>query len=598
MQELRRKETQKMTEENVEGKAFHRERAKDRSSGRYRKTSPGGKLKNERSADKAMRGKIRHGRSDIHMTDEERKALIKKQVQGRKALDREIAVRREIHHGVSDADEDNNAGTEALNKGSEMTENSVSAAGNRTYSKKLRCSATAGDEAAGEGQYSGSGGKLGGNAKEAYKRAGGDEADAGSTPKAAQKSHMKKEFQRYAEKKSEAEAANQIGSTTKKFADKAEDLMGRLGEWVAESVTEHPVAMVIIAVVLIVALLISGFASGSGLLASALGHSTVESSYTAEDSEILATDSGYKAKEEELQMKLDNVTSDYPGYDEYRYSLDDIDHDPYKLAALLTVLYEDYTESEVQDMLQEIFEKQYKLTIEPVTEIRTRMEERKGTRTVYNEDGTTGTEEYTYEEKVEYEYHILNVTLRNVTLESVISGLGLTDDQKARYELLEETMGNKAYLFGVDETSSPGEGEYSDYEIPAEELTDTQFAKMISEAEKYLGMEYVWGGSSPSTGFDCSGFVSYVINHCGNGWSMGRQTTDGLLAHCTKVSSSEVQPGDLVFFEGTYDTSGTSHVGIYVGNGMMIHCGNPIKYSSIETSYWQQHFYAFGRING
>lgn len=587
-----------MSRENSDGKAFHRERAKDRSSGRYQKKSPGGKLKNERSADKAMRGKIRHGKSDIHMTDEERKALRKKQVQGRKALDREIAVRREIHHEISDADEDNNAGTEALNKGSEMTENGVSAAGNRAYSKKLRRSATSGDVTAGEEQYSGSGEKLGGNAKEAYKRAGGAEADAGSTPKAAQKNHMKKEFRRYAEKKSETEAANRAGSTTKKFVDKAEDLMGRLGEWIAESASEHPMEMIIIAVILIVVLFISGFASSSGLFASALGHSTVESSYTADDSEILATDSGYIAKENELKARLDNVTSDYPGYDEYRYSLDDIDHDPYKLAALLTVLYEDYTESEVQDMLQEIFEKQYKLTIEPVTEIRTRMEERKGTRTVYNDDGTTGTEEYTYEEKVEYEYHILKVALRNATLESVISGLGLTDDQKARYELLIETMGNKAYLFGVDETSSPGEGEYSDYEIPAEELTDTQFAKMINEAEKYLGMEYVWGGSSPSTGFDCSGFVSYVINHCGNGWSMGRQTTDGLLAHCTKVSSSEVQPGDLVFFEGTYDTSGTSHVGIYVGNGMMIHCGNPIKYSSIETSYWQQHFYAFGRING
>ena len=199
--------------------------------------------------------------------------------------------------------------------------------------------------------------------------------------------------------------------------------------------------------------------------------------------------------------------------------------------------------------------------------------------------------------EVQYEYHILKVTLTNATMDTVARNLGLTDSQTERYEILLQTRGNKPYLFGDDIYSNPDPGDYQDYDIPSEALTNERFANMIREAEKYLGYPYVWGGSSPSTSFDCSGFVSWVINHCGNGWSIGRQTANGLLSHCTRISRDEAQPGDLIFFQGTYDTAGASHVGIYVGNGMMIHCGNPIQYTSIASSYWQQHFMAFGRLH-
>ncbi len=189
----------------------------------------------------------------------------------------------------------------------------------------------------------------------------------------------------------------------------------------------------------------------------------------------------------------------------------------------------------------------------------------------------------------------VDVKLRNKGLNSVISNSGLSEDDMERYRILLQTRGNRPDIFGNDIYATPG-GEYTDYDIPGEALTDTRFANMIREAEKYLGYPYVWGGSSPSTSFDCSGFVSYVINHCGNGWSVGRLTANGLMGVCDIIPKSSAKPGDLIFFQGTYDTSGASHVGIYVGNGMMIHCGNPISYASIESNYWQQHFYCFGRI--
>lgn len=274
----------------------------------------------------------------------------------------------------------------------------------------------------------------------------------------------------------------------------------------------------------------------------------------------------------------------YEKDDEYRYDLDEINHNPYELAAYLTVKFEDYTRDEVQATLQWLFEQQYELTLTEVVEIRTR--------TTSSTDPETG--ETTTEEE-DYEYYILNVKLRNKGLNSVISNSGLSEDDMERYRILLQTRGNRPDIFGNDIYATPG-GEYTDYDIPGEALTDTRFANMIREAEKYLGYPYVWGGSSPSTSFDCSGFVSYVINHCGNGWSVGRLTANGLMGVCDIIPKSSAKPGDLIFFQGTYDTSGASHVGIYVGNGMMIHCGNPISYASIESNYWQQHFYCFGRI--
>lgn len=285
-----------------------------------------------------------------------------------------------------------------------------------------------------------------------------------------------------------------------------------------------------------------------------------------------------------LRNEINQIEQTHSGYDEYRYDLDEINHNPYELAAYLTVKFEDYTRSEVQGTLQRLFDQQYELTLTEEVEIRTR--------TVSSTDPETG--ETTTEEE-EYEYYILHVKLRNKGLNSVIVGSGLSEDEMERYTVLLQTRGNRPDIFGDDIYATPG-GEYTDYDIPGEALTDIRFANMVREAEKYLGYPYVWGGSSPSTSFDCSGFVSWVLNNCGNGWSVGRQTANGLMGCCDIIPRSSAEPGDLIFFQGTYDTAGASHVGIYVGNGMMIHCGNPISYASIESNYWQQHFYCFGRV--
>ena len=411
--------------------------------------------------------------------------------------------------------------------------------------------------------------------------------------KAYQKSRMKKEIQKNAANQAEKEAANSFGNLSQKFVDKAEDIAGKIAEFVEEHLDK---VVLVLVFVLIIAFLASNLSSCAAMVGG-VQNATIATSYTAADEDILAVEQDYKDLESDLQDTIDNIESDYPDYDEYQYSLAEINHNPYQLAAVLTVLYEDYKEDEVQDMLQTIFELQYELTIEEVVETRTRTETRTGTRDKVLDDGSIVQETYTYTVEVEYQYYILKVILTNNTMDNAVMNLGLTDDQMKRYEILLETYGNRKYLFEDDPYSVLDPGDYEDYDIPAEALTDTQFANMIREAEKYFGMEYVWGGSSPSTGFDCSGYVSWVINHCGNGWNVGRQTANGLLSCCTKVSSGEAKPGDLIFFQGTYDTSGASHVGIYVGNGMMIHCGNPIQYTSINTSYWRAHFLCYGRLD-
>ena len=581
-------------EKKLEKDRPRQKKTEAQAHGRHKPRAPGDKLKTETSAKQAMRKKIRHGKANNELTEAEKKLIRKKQVQGRRAIDRDMAAKASFHKKIDDANQDQNVGTQAVNDSMATVEGAIDGLQRHRYSKKLK--AVDGGPAVDRdtSAFSGLGGKLGRNARDANLNAGDVTGNVSKGSKAAQKKMMQKEFQRTAAKMSEKEAANQIGSKTKRFVDKAEDLTGRLGEWVAEFVGEHPWILLILLIVLIVALIISSFASSGGLLMSSLGHSTVESSFTADDDQILAVEADYKAKEQELQRKIDNIESDYPGYDEYQYNLAEINHNPYQLAALLTVLYEDYTKAEVEAKLTEIFNAQYKLTTREVIEKKTRTERRTGHYT--DEQGHVHS--YTYTVEVEYDWHVLVTTLTNNTMDTVVRNMGLTEDQMSRYELLLDTRGNKAYLFEGDPYSNPDPGEYQDYDIPPEALTDTRFANMIREAEKYLGYPYVWGGSSPSTSFDCSGFVSYVINHCGNGWSYGRQTADGLLNNCcTRVSKQDAKPGDLIFFQGTYDTAGASHVGIYVGNGMMIHCGNPIQYTSINTNYWRQHFYTFGRIN-
>ena len=295
--------------------------------------------------------------------------------------------------------------------------------------------------------------------------------------------------------------------------------------------------------------------------------------------------------EQELQKTIENTETDFPDYDEYEYNLEEIGHNPYELASYLTVKYEDYKRRNMKQVVKDLFNEQYDLSYKERTETRSRTVTKTGYYEVESENGGITKVPYTYTEIEYYTVKILTVTLKNKSLGSVISGKGMNEDEQARYALLLETQGNKAYLFNdayVD-YEDPEE-----YQIPPDALSDQTFAAMIAEGEKYLGRAYVWGGSSPSTGFDCSGFVSWVINH--SGWNIGRQTADQLKHTCTVISPEEAKPGDLIFFKGTYDTSGASHVGIYCGNGMMLHCGNPIQYTSINTKYWQQHFYCYGRL--
>lgn len=378
--------------------------------------------------------------------------------------------------------------------------------------------------------------------------------------------------------------ANSAKATVTKGAEKAAQSTKVLSEKLTQMIAANKKTLLLILIAGLLFMVISGTFSSCSAMFQGTTQMLLGTSFTAEKEDMIGANEDYKALEAALRSQIDNIERTHPGYDEYRYSLDEINHNPYELIAYLTVMFEDFTRDEVQETLRWLFNQQYQLILEEEVEIRT------GTTT--STDPETGEET---EEEYEYEYYILNVKLVNKGLGMVINNAGLSEDDMERYRVLLQTKGNYPDLF-ADDIYASGGGEYTDYDIPGEALTDIRFANMIQEAEKYLGYPYVWGGSSPSTSFDCSGFVSWVINNCGNGWSVGRQTANGLMGVCSIIPRNEAKPGDLIFFQGTYDTAGASHVGIYVGNGMMIHCGNPISYASIETSYWQQHFYCFGRI--
>ncbi|MCF0127770.1 MAG: C40 family peptidase [Pseudobutyrivibrio sp.] len=425
----------------------------------------------------------------------------------------------------------------------------------------------------------------------------------------AQKEAIKKSYA--ARKRHQAEEA--AGKGTGSLITKASEKAKQAGTAIADFVKENPKLCLIIAVIGLLILFISCMFNACSMSAQMLTTPMVASSYTAQDDDILAVEANYTAKETDLRNRLSRIETDYPDYDEYRYELAEIGHDPYQLASYLTAVIEDYTLGEAASYLNTLFEKQYKLTLTPVTEIRYRTVTKWHWVTYYREETRTGYRweggklvPYTYTVEVpyevyesyqvveSYEYYILKVKLTNTGLDAVIRSSGLTDDQLERYGILLQTKGNKSYLF--EDSIYANQSDYLDYDIPGEALTDRAFSNMIREAEKYLGYPYVWGGSSPSTSFDCSGFVSYVINNCGNGWNVGRQTANGLKNTCSIIRPEEAKPGDLIFFQGTYDTAGASHVGIYVGNNMMIHCGNPISYAHTDTSYWQSHFYCYGRL--
>lgn len=493
------------------------------------------------------------------------------------------ALSAKAHQSVRNADQDNNSGVEAAHFTEGSAEGAARAGSRFQYGRKLR-------------QYK----KL----ERLEKKGNKDAVDSifaermKSDPQAGsnlfsrwrQKQAIKKE---YAAAKAGAAAAENTASGTAKAAQGTVSITEKAFQFVQS----HSHIIIGIAAVGLLVLVIAGSVSSCSVLINGGGNVVLGTSYTAEDEDLKGVETDYTKLEDKLRKQIDRIETDHPGYDEYRYNLAEIGHNPYELASLLTVEFENYTRSQVQARLQSIFEAQYELKLEEKVEIRTRKETRVGYR--YNPITGTG-HTYTYQVTVQYEYKILNVTLLNRGVDYVARNSGLTDDQLQRYEVTLECRGNRDDLFAGIAFATPdgagSSGEYQDYDIPGEALTDEKFRKMITEAEKYLGYPYVWGGSSPSTSFDCSGFVSWVINHCGNGWNVGRQTANGLMGKCDIIPKSEAKPGDLIFFQKTYNTSGASHVGIYVGNGMMIHCGSPISYASIETSYWRQHYYCMGRI--
>ena len=493
------------------------------------------------------------------------------------------ALSAKAHQSVRNADQDNNSGVEAAHFTEGSAEGAARAGSRFQYGRKLR-------------QYK----KL----ERLEKKGNKDAVDSifaermKSDPQAGsnlfsrwrQKQAIKKE---YAAAKAGAAAVENTAAGTAKAAQGTANMTEKAFQFVQS----HSHIIIGIAAVGLLVLVIAGSVSSCSVLINGGGNVVLGTSYTAEDEDLKGVETDYTRLEDKLRKQIDRIETDHPGYDEYRYNLAEIGHNPYELASLLTVEFENYTRSQVQARLQSIFEAQYELKLEEKVEIRTRKETRVGYR--YNPITGTG-HTYTYQVTVQYEYKILNVTLLNRGVDYVARNSGLTDDQLQRYEVTLECRGNRDDLFAGIAFATPdgagSSGEYQDYDIPGEALTDEKFRKMITEAEKYLGYPYVWGGSSPSTSFDCSGFVSWVINHCGNGWNVGRQTANGLIGKCDIIPKSEAKPGDLIFFQKTYNTSGASHVGIYVGNGMMIHCGSPISYASIETSYWRQHYYCMGRI--
>ena len=407
-----------------------------------------------------------------------------------------------------------------------------------------------------------------------------------------QKRAIKKE---YAAAKAGKGASNtaKASETTAKAAKRVEEATKKTGAFIAR----HKKGFLIVGGIAAVLLLFSvGFSSCSVIMQS-LTSSITASTYPLEDADMLAAEAAYCSMEAELQDSLDNYERTHD-YDEYHYDLDDIEHDPYVLISAVTALMGgEWTIDEVGDVLGMLFEKQYILTETVTTETRYRTETRTGSYSYTDPNtGETVTEEYEYDVDVPYTYYICTVELENFNLSHVPVYI-MSQDQLSMYAMYMATLGNRPELFASSDYIRKYYGtKYEVYEIPAEALEDEQFAAMITEAEKYLGFPYVWGGSSPATSFDCSGFVSYVCNHCGVGWSFGRLGAEGLRGICSYVSAANAKPGDLIFFQGTYDTPGASHVAIYVGNGMMIHCGDPIQYTSIETSYWQQHFMQFGRL--
>lgn len=523
------------------------------------KKAAGAKLRSETAAQKAAAEKMRFEKA-VFADEEPLSAKTKRVKQQKRYARKKPAVSRAAQMAEGkirsevDQNSDDNVGVEAANAGTQAAETAAD---------------TAGDTAS--------------NAFSRWR----------------QKQAIKKEYAAAKVGKTAGKSAGYTagtGGASAKGAGKAAKETKNVMEKMAEFVSSHGHMILVLGGILLTIMVVASAMGSCSAFFQSSTNLVVGTSYTADDTDIVGAEEDYKELEAQLQTRLDNIKDEYDGYDEYRITSDQIGHDPYELASYLTVLFQSYKRDQVQSTLQELFDSQYELTIEEEVEIRTRIESREVS---YSDtDPETGeTDHWTETEyyEVEYEYYILNVNLKNNGLGKVIMDAGLTTDEMSRYAVLMQTYGNRREVFG-DNPYAVAVEDVLHYDIPGEAMTDERFRRMIAEGEKYLGYPYVWGGSSPSTSFDCSGFVSWVVNHCGNGWSVGRQTAEGLRQCCSIIPKSEAKPGDLIFFKGTYNTSGASHVGIYVGNGMMLHCGKPIQYASCETSYWQSHFYCFGRL--
>ena len=486
----------------------------------------------------------------------------------------EALLSGEAHRQVDKQNQDENAGVQAAHEGERLAEGAAKKLKDGKYSKKLKAYKKAEklDKAADKA-----------NIRALHRKKQAEQPTSNPISRWKQRQQIKASY--YARKtgsKISGGAANTARSAATKKAKAAAAKAAQFASTHAHMLLMGGVLVLLILVIFCFITSCSVFFPG--------GMGTVwTTSYTAEDEDILGAEADYQALEEALRAEVAAIPSSYPDYDEYTWDLAPITHDPHELAAVLTAIHEAYTRGEVQGTMQSIFDAQYEIILTETIEIRTRTETRTGT------DPTTG-DTYTYEVEVQYEWRILNITLLNFGIDSVARGM-LSGDDLDRYDILQETQGNRPELFGGASVGygSDGSGEAGiDYEVPAEALSDPEFAAMLEEAEKYLGTPYVWGGSSPETGFDCSGYVCWVLNQ--SGWDVGRTTANGLWQQSAKVSEHEAKPGDLVFFQGTYDTLGASHVGLYVGDGMMISAGDPIKYSNIHSSYWDKHLLGFGRI--
>ena len=547
------------------------------------------KQKLKQDADKAAEKSqhLRFGKAEI--TPDEASRMTKQQ---KRAMYAAAAARSAVHREV-DQYEDDNVGTQALSEGEKAAGNVRDISKSR-YARKLKKKAKM------QGKKSAKTAKSSLQKPTAAQDAGTSGTGEGGSnwlSRWRQKQDIQKSYR--AATRSGGTAAQTAGgqkaasdgvpaakSGMEQVIDKGRSVVSTAVNGIANFAKSNAHVLLIVGVFLLLLLLVMSAFSSCSILFSGTTQVSGQTIYTAEDRDIRGAETDYKKLEKKLDKKIKRTPTDHPGYDEYRYHLDAIEHDPWQLTSFLTTLYDDYTRSEVQAKLKETFAKQYKLTT--WVEVQTRY------RTVVMIDIFTG---IPYTVQVPYEYRIFHTKLVNKGLEVVIRE-ELNNDQWKRYEIFQDTLGGRPYLFngglppgGSDGSGAPG----IDYQVPAEALTDEEFAAIYKEAQKYVGTPYVWGGSTPETGFDCSGYVCWVYNQ--NGYDVGRTTANGLWNKSQHISEAEAKPGDLVFFEGTYDTPGKSHVGIYLGNGMMVSAGDPIKYANIHSSYWQKYLSGFGRLS-